>query len=191
MEEELYSKLPNDDSIEIGLNINTNNNLSIPKSTRWFVYILFIFSNIFITIDHGSIPASTWNLYKIFNSNQEIGLFGSLVFVVNLLGALLYFYLINIIHRKKLLIYSMICLSICLITFICTTNTFFLLSNRIILGIFQSYVIIYLPLCAQTQTQTQTQSQAAFIGIGNLKYFERAYPDITFERRYDRQVGDC
>ena len=29
-----------------------------------------------------------------------------------------------------------------------------------------------------------------FIGIGNLKYFERAYPDITFERRYDRQEGD-
>ena len=50
--------------------------------------------------------------------------------------------------------------------------------------------IIYLPLFAQTQTQTQTQSQAAFMGIGNLKYFERAYPDITFERRYDRQVGD-
>lgn len=146
MEEEIYSKLPNDDDIDINLNINTNNNFSIPKSTRWFVYILFIFSNIFITIDHGSIPASTWNLYKIFNSNQEIGLFGSLVFVGNLLGALLYFYLINIIHRKKLLIYSMICLTICLITFICTTNTLFLLSNRVILGIFQSYVIIYLPL---------------------------------------------
>ena len=46
--------------------------------------------------------------------------------------------------------------------------------------------ILYLPLHAQTQSQ----SQSAFIGIGNLKYFERAYPDITFERRYDRQAGD-
>ena len=29
-----------------------------------------------------------------------------------------------------------------------------------------------------------------FIGIGNLKYFERAYPDITFERRYDTKAQD-
>ncbi|MBR5401023.1 MAG: M15 family metallopeptidase [Treponema sp.] len=29
-----------------------------------------------------------------------------------------------------------------------------------------------------------------FIGIGNLKYFERAYPDITFERRYDLKAQD-
>ena len=29
-----------------------------------------------------------------------------------------------------------------------------------------------------------------FIGIGNLKYIERAYPDITFERRYDLKAQD-
>ena len=165
MDEESYTQLPNEDSIEINLNLN-NNNFYIPKSTRWFVYILFIFSNIFITIDHGSIPASTWNLYKIFNSNQLIGLFGSLVFVGNLLGSLLSFYLINIIHRKKLLIYSMMFLSICLITFICTTNTFFLLSNRIFLGIFQSYVIIYLPLwCNQYGI---TNKKSIMISFGQL-----------------------
>jgi hypothetical protein len=48
--------------------------------------------------------------------------------------------------------------------------------------------ILILPLYAQMQTQSQAQN--TFIGIGNLKYFERAYPDITFERRYDRQAGD-
>jgi len=36
-----------------------------------------------------------------------------------------------------------------------------------------------LPLAAQS-----------FVGIGNLKYFEKAYPDITFERRYDAQAED-
>jgi MFS family permease len=102
----------------------------------------------------------------LFNSNQEIGLFGSLVFVGNLLGSLLYFYLINIIHRKKLLLYSMISLSICLITFILTTNSFFLLSNRIILGIFQSYVIIYLPLwCNQYGI---TNKRSIMISFGQL-----------------------
>ena len=29
-----------------------------------------------------------------------------------------------------------------------------------------------------------------FVGIGNLKYFESAYPDLTFERRYDTAAGD-
>ena len=164
--EELYIKLPNDDNnSETNLNL-ANENITIPKSTRWFVYILFIISNIFITLDHGSIPASTWCLYKIFKSNQEIGLFGSLVFVGNLLGSVLYFYLINIIHRKKLLIYSMISLSICLITFILTTNTLFLLANRVILGIFQSYVIIYLPLwCNQYGI---TNKRSIMISFGQL-----------------------
>ena len=100
--EDSYTQLPNEDKDndnEINLNLNINENFSIPKSTRWYVYILFVISNIFITIDHGSIPASTWNLYQIFKSNQEIGLFGSLVFVGNLFGSVLYFYLINIIHR--------------------------------------------------------------------------------------------
>ena len=168
--DEVYTQLPNDanddNNTEINLNLTNNPNFSIPKSTRWFVYILFIISNIFITLDHGSIPASTWCLYQIFKSNQEIGLFGSLVFVGNLLGSILYFYLINIIHRKKLLIYSMISLSICLITFILTTNTLFLLSNRVILGVFQSYVIIYLPLwCNQYGI---TNKRSIMISFGQL-----------------------
>ncbi len=29
-----------------------------------------------------------------------------------------------------------------------------------------------------------------FVGIGKLKYFERAYPDVTFERRYDVKEQD-
>lgn len=28
------------------------------------------------------------------------------------------------------------------------------------------------------------------IGIGNLKFFERAYPDLTFTRKYDRKIED-
>ena len=132
--------------LNIKLNSSKNPNFSISKSKRWYVFFLLMISNIFIQMDHGSIPASTWNLYQIFNSNQEIGLFGSLVFIGNLLGALIYFYLINAYHRKKLLIYSMFFIAICLITFILTTNIIYLFINRVILGIFQAYFIIYLPL---------------------------------------------
>ena len=145
MEDLLLNK---EESSELNLKLSSSQkpNFSISKSDRWYVFYLLVISNIFIQMDHGSIPASTWNLYNIFNSNKEIGLFGSLVFVGNLIGALIYFYLINIIQRKKLLVYSMFFIAICLITFILTTNTLYLLLNRVILGIFQAYFIIYLPL---------------------------------------------
>ncbi len=35
-----------------------------------------------------------------------------------------------------------------------------------------------------------TSQEHPFVGIGNLKYFEKAYPDITFTRKYDTKVQD-
>ena len=46
----------------------------------------------------------------------------------------------------------------------------------------------FFPVTAQTTTLNNTTQP--FIGIGNLKYFERAYPDITFTRRYDTKEQD-
>ena len=159
-EKEENSELNND------INQNLGQNFIISKSDRWYTFTLLIISNIFIQMDHGSIPASTWNLYKIFNSNQEIGLFGSLVFVGNLIGSLIYFYLINIYQRKRLLIFAMFFIAICLITFILTTNTIYLLINRVILGIFQAYFIIYLPLWCNQYGITNQRSM--MISIGQL-----------------------
>ena len=90
MDDLLLKKDESSDS-NIKLNLSKNPNFSISKSERYYVFFLLIISNVFIQMDHGSIPASTWNLYQIFNSNQEIGLFGSLVFIGNLLGSLIYF----------------------------------------------------------------------------------------------------
>ena len=164
--EDLLLKKESSSESNIKSDNKNNQNILISKSDRWYVYTLLVISNIFIQMDHGSIPASTWNLYKIFNSNQEIGLFGSFVFIGNLVGALIYFYLINIYQRKKLLINSMFLISICLITFILTTNTLFLLLNRGILGIFQSYFVIYLPLwCNQYGI---TNQRSIMLSIGQL-----------------------
>jgi MFS family permease len=165
MEDSLLKKENSSDS-NIKSDFKNDPNILISKSDRWYVYSLLVISNIFIQMDHGSIPASTWNLYKIFKSNKEIGLFGSFVFIGNLIGALIYFYLINIYQRKKLLIFSMFCISICLITFILTTNTLFLLLNRGILGIFQAYFVIYLPLwCNQYGI---TNQRSIMLSIGQL-----------------------
>ena len=165
MEDSLLNKEENSDS-NIKINLNKNKKFSISKSERWYVFFLLVISNIFIQMDHGSIPASTWNLYKIFKSNRKIGLFGSLVFIGNLLGALIYLYLINAYNRKRLLMYSMFFIAICLITFILTTNTNFLFVNRVILGIFQAYFIIYLPLWSNQYGITKQRS--IMLSIGQL-----------------------
>lgn len=133
-------------SMSLTPNFEYPKNLSLSKRVRWLVYCLFLIANIFISLDHGSIPASTKQLRSFVHSDQAIGLFGSLVFVGNTIGSLIYFYLINIINRKVLLVISLFLLSICLITFVTFTNIIFLFINRILVGIFQSYVTIYLPV---------------------------------------------
>ncbi len=55
--------------------------------------------------------------------------------------------------------------------------------------IFYILLLHLTPAKAQAQAQEQNQTQP-FIGIANIKYFERAYPDITFSRKYDQQLGD-
>jgi MFS family permease len=120
---------------------------SLSQSSRWGIYCLLILSNIFVSFDHGSIPASTGEFHKFIKSNQVIGLFGSLIYIGNIIGSLIFFYLINTIHRKTLLTFNLLFLSICLITFaILTKYIFFLIINRILSGIFQSFITIYLPI---------------------------------------------
>ena len=93
------------------------NTLALPQSTRWFIYLLFLISNILISFDHGSIPASTKQLHKLVKSDQAIGLFGSLVFIGNIIGSCISFYLINKISRKILIFISLFFFFFCLITF--------------------------------------------------------------------------
>ena len=135
------------------------NILALPQSTRWLIYILFLISNILISFDHGSIPASTKQLYNLVKSDQVIGLFGSLVFIGNIIGSCISFYLINKISRKILLFLSLFFFGLCLITFTLFKQIYFLFLNRILCGIFQSFITIYLPIwCNQ-------------YGIMNMKTF--------------------
>ena len=55
--------------------------------------------NILMNIDHGTIPAATYKIITDLSINdQELGLFGSLVFVGNLIGALASLTLINLLN---------------------------------------------------------------------------------------------
>ncbi|MCR4736453.1 MAG: M15 family metallopeptidase [Treponema sp.] len=51
----------------------------------------------------------------------------------------------------------------------------------------QKRIVIALVILLTIFTSIYSQ---AYIGIGNLKYFEKAYPDLTFSRRYNQKIDD-
>ena len=68
---------------------------TLSSKSRMIVYSFFLISNVLISMDHGSIPASTLQLRQLTTHDQSIGLFGSLVYVGNIIGYLFLFAFIN------------------------------------------------------------------------------------------------
>jgi MFS family permease len=166
----------NDEKEELLRNIkkNDNNELMSPDNLielsprgRNIVFILFLVSNVLISMDHGSIPASINELRTQLNSyDQTIGLFGSLVYFGYIIGSMIFFYYINTFDRKLLLLITLVGNTICLLTFVVIENIPFLFLNRIVVGILQSYITIYMPVwCNQYGLKTQRNYMIALIQL--------------------------
>jgi MFS family permease len=133
---------------------------------RNIVFVLYLISNILISMDHGSIPASINELRQLTTYDQSIGLFGSLVYLGNIIGSMIFFQLINIYNRKLLLLISLLGNTICLFTFVLIENIPFLFINRILVGMLQSYITIYMPVwCNQFGLQTQRNYMIGLIQL--------------------------
>ena len=126
--------------------IETNSTSELSTKGRNFVFILYLISNILISMDHGSIPASVNELRQLTSYDQSIGLFGSLVYFGSILGSLISFSLINTFDIKLLILISLLGNSVCLFTFVIIENIPFLFFNRILVGILQSFITIYMPV---------------------------------------------
>ena len=145
----------------------------IPDSTtelsqkgRNFVFILYLISNILISMDHGSIPASVNELRQLTSYDQSIGLFGSLVYFGSILGSLISFSLINTFDIKLLILISLLGNSLCLFTFVIIENIPFLFFNRVLVGILQSFITIYMPVwCNQFGLQSNRNFMIALIQL--------------------------
>ena len=122
------------------------NEISLSLKGRDIVFYFFLISNILISMDHGSIPASVNELRLLTNYDQSIGLFGSLVYFGNIIGSTIFFSIMDKYSRKTLLIISLIGNSICLFTFVIFENLLFLFFNRILVGTLQAYITIYMPV---------------------------------------------
>ena len=118
-------------------------------------------------MDHGSIPASINELRQQLTSyDQSIGLFGSLVYFGNIIGSMIFFYYINTFDRKLLLLISLVGNTICLFTFVVVENIPFLFLNRVLVGILQSYITIYMPVwCNQYGLKSQRNYMIALIQL--------------------------
>jgi predicted MFS family arabinose efflux permease len=110
----------------------------LPRGFRWFIFTIFFILTTLVNMDHGTIPAATDEIKSSLNIDDNIlGIFGSLVFLGNLIGASISFSIINKCNRKFLLIISLALTAFCLYSFTLTDIYYILFFNRIVVGIFQ------------------------------------------------------
>ncbi len=139
----------------------------INRKIRWLIFFLFIIINLLMNFDHGTVPAATEQLRNYLElSDSKLGFFGSLVFIGVIIGSLISMVIINNFNRKYIL---MICLILCgfsLLFFTKTKNYILLCIDRVIIGIFQAFISIYLPLwCDQFGIEKKKTLMIALIQI--------------------------
>ena len=146
--------------------LNSENQISLSPNGRDIVFYFFLISNILISMDHGSIPASVNELRLLTTYDQSIGLFGSLVYFGNIIGSMVFFSIMDKYSRKTLLIISLLGNSICLFTFVIFSNIIFLFLNRVLVGTLQAYITIYMPIwCNQYGLKTRRNYMIALIQL--------------------------
>lgn len=124
--------------IQVHIKTEDKKNIILHNKMRWLIFVLFFFMTTLVNVDHGTVPAATLQIETDLEiGEKQLGLFGSLVFLGNLLGSIFSFSLINRFNRKLLLIISLVLNGVCLWTFTLTKAYWFLVINRIVVGIFQ------------------------------------------------------
>ena len=159
-------KKESDDFFAFNGLLNSKNQISLSPKGRDIVFYFFLISNILISMDHGSIPASVNELRLLTTYDQSIGLFGSLVYFGNIIGSMIFFSIMDKYSRKTLLIISLLGNSICLFTFVIFSNMIFLFLNRVLVGTLQAYITIYMPIwCNQYGLKTKRNYMIALIQL--------------------------
>ena len=66
------------------------NEIYISRKIRWFIFTIYIFLQIMMNVDHGTVPAAIEEIRKDLALDDNIlGVFASLVFLGNLIGKIL------------------------------------------------------------------------------------------------------
>ena len=162
------------DEGDININISEKNIESIKsisyiinRKIRWIIFSIFIIINVFMNFFHGTVPAATEQLRSYLNlDDSDLGFFGSLVFIGVIFGSLVSMSIINTFNRKYILMVCLILCGLSLFIFTSTTNYTLLCIDRIIIGIFQAFISIYLPLwCDQFGVESRKTIMLALIQV--------------------------
>ena len=120
--------------------------ITLSRKVRWIIFAIFIYFTIVIELDQGTLSSSTDSISKDIELNDnELGGLGSMIFLGKSLGCLLFFTLINQLNRKYMLLINTVFLIFSLILTTQTKKLMLLYISRIIAGLTQSYLSIYLP----------------------------------------------
>ena len=139
----------------------------INRKIRWIIFFIFMLINLLMNFDHGIVPAATEQLRNYLDlTDSELGLFGSFVFIGVIIGSLISLTIINTFNRKYIL---MVCLVLCgfsLFLFTVTKQYALLCIDRVIVGVFQAFISIYLPLwCDQFGIERRKALMIALIQV--------------------------
>ena len=124
-----------------------SNKLHLKRGPRWCVYILILLSSMFSALD-GTIfnTAITWVKEDLKFTNEDYGLFSSMLFVGKIVGAFGFIFLLNLINRKYLFVLSMLMSGGGMIVYTMCSVKYILYTVRSILGFFNVFFIIYSPV---------------------------------------------
>jgi MFS family permease len=154
-------------SLSLAKEKSQSNVFVLNRKIRWFLFFLFAMLNLLMNFDHGTVPAATEQLKNYLNlSDSELGLFGSLVFIGVIIGSLISLSIINTFNRKYILLLFLMLCGLFLILFTKTKHYILLCIDRIIIGIFQAFISIYLPLwCEQFGVERRKTLMLALIQV--------------------------
>jgi predicted MFS family arabinose efflux permease len=128
-------------SNKIDVNINTeglSDGIILSRGKRSWVCIFFLVMNVVCNMDNGFFPPATAEIRRDFKIDDGLlGMFGSVVFLGNLLGGLIITPIINKFNRKYMLIFFLCINAVALYTFTLYMNVVWGIINRIIVGITQ------------------------------------------------------
>ena len=115
------------------------------KNTK--IYILFLISNLLLNYDTGVIPASLLEIEKEINFDyKEQALLGSLVYLGLSTASLFVSPIISKYGAKDVCSIVLLLNSLCCFIFSLSKDKFILFSNRFLMGITESFVVIYGPV---------------------------------------------
>lgn len=124
-----------------------NELIKLSKRKRILLFFVLAMLNLIINMDHGTIPAASNEIKKDLQIDEAaLGTFGSLVYFGNFVGAILLMKYIDKFERKIMLLISFGINALFLYLFTLILNIPFLFLNRIIVGMVQSLITIYMPV---------------------------------------------